>query len=55
MSTRERKDNAHMQTDVNAAGLVAVASAWSVFYLIMIVMALSGQTLGRFVEFAARN
>ena len=55
MSTRERKDNAHMQTDINEAGLVVVASAWSVFYLMIIVMALSGQTLGGLVEVAARN
>lgn len=54
MSTGDRKDK-HTHADVNAAGLVAVATAWSVFYLIIIVMAVSGQTLSRFVEFAARN
>lgn len=55
MSTIERKDNAHTQTEINEASLVVVASAWLVFYLVMIVEAISDQTLGRLAELAARN
>ncbi len=55
MSTIERKDNACTQTEVNEVGFIVVASAWSLFYLIMIVLAISDQTLGRLTELAALN
>ena len=53
MSTIGRNANAQMQTEVTT-GSVVVASAWSVFYLIVIVLAVTDQALGRWIEIAAR-
>lgn len=46
-------DNPHTQIEVTN-GQIASASAWSVLFLIMIVLAVTEPTLGRFVELAAR-
>lgn len=46
-------DNAHTQIEVTN-GQIVVASAWSVVFLIMIVLAVTDQALGRWIELAAR-
>jgi hypothetical protein len=51
--TSVRNDNAHPQSEVTS-GEITMASVWSVFYLIAIVLAVTGQTLGPWIELAAR-
>ena len=46
-------DNAHPKSEVTTGEIVA-ASVWSVFFLIMIALALTDQALGRWIEIAAR-
>lgn len=53
MPTAVSNDNAHPKIEVTP-GEVMMASVWSVFYLIAIVLAVTGQTLGRWIELAAR-
>ena len=48
-----RNDNAHPKSEVTT-GQIAAASVWSVFFLIMIALALTDQALGRWIEIAAR-
>jgi hypothetical protein len=51
----KRKDNRITQTEVNEAGVIVVASAWLLLYLVMIVAMISDQSLGRLIELAVRN
>lgn len=53
MPTLAGEENPHSQCEL-ATGEVAVASAWLVVYLIMIVMAVTGQALDHMTELAAR-
>lgn len=53
MPTSAREDSPHSQSEATT-GEIAVASAWSVIYLIAIVLAVTGQTLGHWTEIAAR-
>ena len=46
-------DNAHPKSEVTTGEIVA-ASVWSVFFLIMITLAVTDQALGRWIEIAAR-
>lgn len=53
LPTSVRNDNAHPQSEVTR-GEITMASVWAVFYLIAIVLAVTGQPLGRWIELAAR-
>lgn len=53
MPTSERNDNAHTQIEVTN-GQIVVASAWSVVFLLMIVLMVTDQASGRWIEIAAR-
>lgn len=52
MPTLAGEKSPHSQCEPTI-GEIAVASAWLVAYLIMIVMAVTGQTLGHVTELAA--
>ena len=46
-------DNAHPQSEVTT-GQIAAASVWSVFFLVMIVLAITDQTFAAAIELASR-
>jgi hypothetical protein len=44
----------NMRNEADGIGLVVVASAWSVFYLVMIVASVTGHLSNSWTELAAR-
>lgn len=48
-----RNDNAHPQSEVTI-GAIAAASVWSVFFLVMIVLAVTDRTFVAAIELASR-
>lgn len=48
-----RNDNAHPQSEVTT-GEIAAASMWSVFLLVMIVLAVTDRTFAAAIELASR-
>ncbi len=48
-----RNDNAHPQSEVTT-GQIAAASVWSVFFLIIIVLAVTDRTFAAAIELASR-
>jgi hypothetical protein len=49
-----RDENSNMRNEADGVGLVVMASAWSVFYLVMIVASVTGYLFNSWTELAAR-
>jgi hypothetical protein len=49
-----RDENSNMRNEADGVGLVVMASAWSVFYLVMIVASVTGHLFNSWTELAAR-
>jgi hypothetical protein len=49
-----RDEYSNMRNEADGVGLVVMASAWSVFYLVMIVASVTGHLFNSWTELAAR-
>jgi hypothetical protein len=49
-----RDEYSNMRNEADGVGLVVMASAWSFFYLIMIVASVTGHLFNSWTELAAR-
>jgi hypothetical protein len=49
-----RDENSNMQNEADEVGLVVMASAWSVFYVVMIAASVTGHLFSSWTELAAR-
>jgi hypothetical protein len=54
MRKLRRDENSNMRNEADGVGLVVMASAWSIFYLIMIVASVTGHLFNSWTELAAR-